>query len=64
MPNYEPPESPIAGPSQADIDDIRRKADDFAREAFADVVKRFEPLRQRSDESETNAPADTDNTEG
>ena len=60
MPNHEPPESPIPGPSQPDIDDIRRKADEFAREAFADVVKRFEPLRQRSNGSETNAPADSD----
>jgi hypothetical protein len=47
-----------------EIEDIRRKADDFAREAFADVLKRFEPLRQEAPESESeDAPApDTETT--
>ena len=50
--------APIPGPSPSDIEDIRRKADDFARKAFADVLKRFEPLRKEIRESESEeAPA-------
>ena len=56
--------APIPEPSPLEIEDIRRKADDFAREAFADVLKRFEPLRQEAPESESeDAPApDTETT--
>jgi hypothetical protein len=47
-----------------EIEDIRRKADDFARKVFADVLKRFEPLRQEAPESASeDAPApDTETT--
>jgi hypothetical protein len=45
--------APIPEPSPSEIEDIRRKADDFARETFADVLKRFEPLRQEAPESES-----------
>lgn len=50
--------APIPEPSPSEIEDIRRKADDFAREAFADVLKRFAPLRKEVSESESEeAPA-------
>jgi len=50
--------APIPEPSPSEIEDIRRKADDFAREAFADVLKRFEPLRKEVPEPESEeAPA-------
>ena len=50
--------APIPEPSPSEIEDIRRKADDFARDAFADVLKRFEPLRKEVSESESeDAPA-------
>jgi hypothetical protein len=50
--------APIPEPSPSDIENIRRKADDFAREAFAHVFKRFEPLRKEIPESEPeDAPA-------
>jgi hypothetical protein len=50
--------APIPEPSPSEIEDIRRKADDFAREAFADALKRFEPLRQEVPESDSeNVPA-------
>lgn len=50
--------APIPEPSPSDIENIRRKADDFAREAFAHVLKRFEPLRKEIPESESeDAPA-------
>jgi hypothetical protein len=45
--------APIPEPSPSEIEDIRRKADDFAREAFADALKRFAPLRQEVPESDS-----------
>jgi hypothetical protein len=56
--------APIPEPSPSEIENIRRKADDFAREAFAEVLKRFEPLRKEALESESeNTPAaDTETT--
>jgi hypothetical protein len=50
--------APIPEPSPSEIENIRHKADDFAREAFADALKRFAPLRKEAPESESeNAPA-------
>ena len=50
--------APIFEPSPSEIEDVRRKADDFAREAFADVLKRFEPLRKEIPEADSeDAPA-------
>jgi hypothetical protein len=56
--------APIPEPSPSEIENIRRKADDFAHEAFAEVLKRFEPLRKEALESESeNTPAaDTETT--
>ena len=31
-----------------DVEEIQRRADDFARRAYADVVKRFKPLQEKS----------------
>ena len=39
-----PPES-----SQPDFDEVRRKADEFARHAYSDVFARFERLRSGLD---------------
>ena len=52
--------APIPEPSPSEIEDIRRKADDFARKAFADVFKRFEPLRKEVPESESEEAPDAD----
>jgi hypothetical protein len=41
----------IPEPNPSEIEDVRRKADDFAREVFAAVLKRFAPLRQEVPES-------------
>src|SRR4030095_1345693 len=37
--------SPTPESNQADFDEVRRKADEFARHAYADVFARFERLR-------------------
>lgn len=56
--------APLPEPSPSEIEDIRRKADDFARKAFADVLKCFEPLRKEAPESESEdmPAADTETT--
>jgi 8-oxo-dGTP pyrophosphatase MutT (NUDIX family) len=40
---------PRAENSQSDFDEVRRKADEFARHAYADVFARFERLRSGLD---------------
>ena len=40
---------PILDSSLPDFEDVRRKADEFAREAYADAFERFEKLREQTD---------------
>src|SRR6516162_2893200 len=40
---------PTSESSQPDFDEVRRKADEFARHAYADVFARFERLRSGLD---------------
>lgn len=40
---------PTPGTNQPDFDEVRRKADEFARAAHADALARFEQLREQTD---------------
>jgi 8-oxo-dGTP pyrophosphatase MutT (NUDIX family) len=40
---------PIPGNSPPDFEDVRRRADEFARHAHADAFARFEQLREQTD---------------
>ena len=41
--------SPTSESHQPDFDEVRRKADEFARQAYPDVFARFERLRSGLD---------------
>lgn len=53
--------SSIPEPTPSDIETLRRKADDFARKAFADILKRATPLIQPQSDSETTDTNDDAN---
>ena len=40
---------PTPGMQQPDFEEVRRKADEFARHAHADAFARFEQLREQTD---------------
>jgi hypothetical protein len=56
--------APLPEPSPSELDDIRRKADDFAREAFTDALQRFEPLLRKAipNSASENVPATDEET--